>query len=305
MQNTLTEESKVLKATHEGLVRISDEIELTCAVLEDKSRVFSQSQFLKAIGRRGNLTQSVVYMEERKIHVPMFLSARNLQPFVTEELLASCLPVRYRQIRGGRYRLGYRCEFLPAICNVFLDAREAGELETFQTHIADQCKILMRAYATVGVIALIDEATGFQEVRSRDALEQILAKYLSEHKLKWAKTFPDDFYKEIYRLKNWDSSNTQRRPGVVGRYTNDIVYERLAPGVLERMQQMNPPNSNGNRNHRHHQWLTEDHGVPELKSHLAGVTALMKASTNWNSFKSLLNRAYPNATTQFELELED
>lgn len=154
-------------------------------------------------------------------------------------------------------------------------------------------------------MALIDEATGFQEVRSRDALEQILAKYLSDHKLKWAKTFPDDFYKEIYRLRNWASSDVQKRPSVVGRYTNDIVYDRLAPGVLQKLQELNPPNSNGNRNHRHHQWLTEDHGVPELKSHLSGVIALMKASTNWNSFKSLLNRAYPSANTQFELELDD
>ncbi len=302
--NEEQEKPKVLRATHEGLVRISDDIELKCAVLEDKSRVFSQSQFLRAIGRRGNLTRSSVYLEERRAHVPTFLSARNLQPFVSEKLIEAAMPVRYRPVRGGGDRLGYRSEFLPEVCNVFLDAKEAEKLESFQAHIAEQCKILMRAYATVGVVALIDEATGFQEVRARDALEQILARYLSDHRLKWAKTFPDEFYKEIYRLKSWDASDMQRRPSVVGKYTNDIVYERLAPGVMEKLQELNPPNPNGNRLHKHHQWLTEDHGVPELKSHLSGVIALMKASTNWTNFKSLLNRAYPNANTQFELDLD-
>jgi hypothetical protein len=133
-----------------------------------------------------------------------------------------------------------------------------------------------------------------------------LAKYLSDHKLKWAKTFPDDFYKEIYRLKGWSYSGNsfQSRPSIVGKYTNDIVYERLAPGVLEKLQELNPVNEKGNRSTKHFQWLSEDHGVPELKSHLSGVIALMKASNSWRQFQRLVSRVYPKLYQQYELPLD-
>lgn len=294
---------KTLKATHRGEVRISEEIVLSCAVLEDRSRVLSQKQFVKAMGRTGNVTRSTVFSKERNAYVPVFLSAKNLQPYITPKLLESAVPVRFRESEGGGgERLGYRADFLPEVCNVFLDAKEAGILEKQQEHIAERCKLLLRAYATIGIVALIDEATGYQEVRSRDALEQILAKYLKDHKLKWAKTFPDDFYQQIFRLQGWNLSGTNARPGVVGHFTNDIVYARLAPGVLNKLKELNPITDKGRRSSMHHQWLTEDHGVPELKTHLSGVTALMRASASWRGFISLLNRAYPKPDTQFTLE---
>jgi hypothetical protein len=201
--------------------------------------------------------------------------------------------------------VGYKAEFLPEVCNVFLDAKDARKLKPSQFHIAERCKLLIRAYATVGIIALVDEATGYQAVRNRTALEQILAKYLSDHKLKWAKTFPDEFYIEMFRLRGWEYRDLgyRFRPGVVGKYTNDIVYERLAPGVLEKLEELNPKNESGYRSAKHHQWLTEDHGVPELKSHISGVIALMKASPAWRNFQRLLARAYPKPNSQLELDL--
>ena len=52
-----------------------------------------------------------------------------------------------------------------------------------------------------------------------------------------------EFYKEIFRLKSW-VWNAGKMPGVVGKYTNDLVYSRLAPNILEELEKVNPPSRN-------------------------------------------------------------
>ena len=304
MINVTSDVPKQLRATHEGEVLLAESIRLPCAVLEDGTRVLTQTEFVKAMGRTGRVKKGFVFIEERGHDVPVFLSASNLQPFVSEEVLESAKPIFFQTLRN-RKGVGYRAEFLPEICNVFLDAKDAGVLQRSQFHIAERCRLLVRAYATVGIVALVDEATGYQDVRARDALERILAKYLSDHMAKWAKTFPDEFYQQIFRLKGWKYGASVSRPSVIGKYTNDIVYQRLAPGILEKLEQLNPKNEKGNRSARHHQWLTTDHGVPELKNHLAGVIALMRASSTWTNFQRLLARAYPKVGAQLPLFPDD
>jgi hypothetical protein len=60
---------------------------------------------------------------------------------------------------------------------------------------------LLRAFATVGIIALVDEATGYQEVRKRNELQQILEAYLKDEFAPWTKKFPDEYYKHLLRLR--------------------------------------------------------------------------------------------------------
>lgn len=98
---------------------------------------------------------------------------------------------------------------------------------------------------------------------------------------------------------------TVARPGVVGKYTNDIVYERLAPGILEELRNINPKQDDGSRVRRHHQFLTEDIGHPALAQHLHAVIGLMRASASWEQFKSMLDRAFPKKGTQLDLLLDD
>mgnify|MGYP003561277120 CR=1 FL=1 len=52
----------------------------------------------------------------------------------------------------------------------------------------------MRAFARVGITALVDEATGYQYERENDELQKILKAYISEELLPWQKRFPDIFY---------------------------------------------------------------------------------------------------------------
>jgi hypothetical protein len=80
---------------------------------------------------------------------------------------------------------------------------------------------LVRAFAKVGIVALVDEATGYQYDREKDALQKILEQYISPELLPWEKRFPDEFYREIFKLKGWDFTvnGINKRPSIIGKWT--------------------------------------------------------------------------------------
>jgi hypothetical protein len=241
---------------------------------------------------------------------PFFLQAETLQPFISEELMMETTPVFYKQ-RDGRRSVGYDARLLPLVAEVYLKLRDhclaSGRPIPHQYDgIINACDVLIRGLATVGILALIDEATGYQEVRDQMALRKILDQYLRKEFSAWAKRFPDDFYKEIFRLRGWVWRGMKvNRPQVVAHYTNDIVYERLALGVLEELESRNPADSRGRRRSKHHQWLTDDVGHPALAQHIYGVIGLMRSSDDWEDFKRRLDRAYPTRTDTKQLCLFD
>ncbi|MEO5959687.1 MAG: P63C domain-containing protein, partial [Opitutaceae bacterium] len=119
----------------------------------------------------------------------------------------------------------------------------------------------------------------------------------------WAKRFPDEFYKEIFRLRGWQWNKLSvKRPILVGKLTNDIVYERLAPGVLAELENKNPKDDRGRRTAKHHQWLTEDVGHPALAQHIHAIIGLMRASMSWEQFHDMLDRAFPKRGNTVQLE---
>lgn len=277
--------------------------EIQCYVLEDETRVLTQAGFLEALGRH---RKANVRNEGGDNRLPAILQGKAIFPFISEDLKEKSKPISFR-LQSGGIASGYRAEILPGVCEVYLLARDAGVLPSNQKHVAAQAEILMRALAHVGIIALVDEATGYQDVRARNALNEILEQFISEELRKWTKVFPDEFYRQMFRLRDWEwkAQSVRKRPGVVGKYTNDLVYQRLAPGVLEELRRKNPKLPSGNRKHRHHQWLTEDVGDPRLREHLASVITLMKASSDWNQFKRLVDRALPRFGSTMELPLDD
>jgi hypothetical protein len=166
--------------------------------------------------------------------------------------------------------------------------------------------MVMKALAHIGIAGLIDEASGYQEVRDKRALQELLDKYLNKELAAWAKRFPDEFYKEMFRLNGWPWLALKgKRPGIVGTYTNDLVYQRLAPGILEELEARNPKDEKGNRRGRHHQLLTDDVGHPALAQHLHAVIGLMRASSGWDQFLRMVDRAFPKKGKTMELALGD
>jgi hypothetical protein len=297
------------KATHEGELTIGD-ASIPCAVIEGGIRVISQRGMSAALGRHvtgsGPSKQKAVSdASDGVAKLPNFLGAGNLKQFIDIDLAASLTePVEYVPQHGGRTAYGFKAELFPRICDVWLKAKDAGVLTESQKQTADKAYLLMRALAHVAIIALVDEATGYQEVRDRKALQAILDAYLRKEFATWAKRFPDEFYKEIFRLRKWEWRGMKiNRPQCVASYTKDLVYARLAPGVLEELEARNPKDDNGNRKARHHQWLTEDVGHPALAQHLYGIIGLMRSADTWDQLMRRADRAYPKRGSTVQLTL--
>ncbi|MBP2159990.1 MULTISPECIES: P63C domain-containing protein [Asticcacaulis] len=294
----------VLQSEHPGQLTIGD-MTLECDVLSDGTRVITQTDFMEAMHMyySGWISKNRSD-EDVAADTPQFLAFKTLKPFVDKHLgdLQS-ITVDYRTRRGNIAR-GIKAEIIPKICDVWLDADEATTLGPRQKKIAAKAKLLMRALAHTGIIALVDEATGYQDVRAKDALAKIFTEFLANERQKWTKTFPIEFYKEIYRLRGWkfEPWNT-KRPSVIAAWTDDFVYDRLAPGITEELRAKNPIAESGRRSHKHHQWFNTDRGHPKLKEHLAGVIALLRAADNWDAFKRSLDRVYPRFGETIELPL--
>ena len=279
---------EIRKTTHEGILSIGD-VELDVAVLSDGTRVITQSAVFKALGRpsRGNA---------RLINTPVFMDAQNLQPFVSDALREVINKIEYTKLNGTKQE-GYNATILPLVSDLYLAARENGVIKTpAQLETAQKAEILVRSLAKVGITALVDEATGYQYDREKDELQKILKAYIAEELLPWQKRFPDIYYKELFRLNGWDFTVTgiKRRPGVIGKWTNTLIYEQLPNGILAELKRKTPKSEVGNKTARYHQFLTLDVGEPNLSAQINQVMAIFRISDTmsemWQNFKKMNNR---------------
>lgn len=300
----LTQETsgKLPQATHgssDHPLKIGD-IKIPCYVLEDGRRVLVRSSVISAL----DMSEGTATASATGNRLTKFIQSQSISPFVPSALAEAInSPIQFRTPTGGIAQ-GYEATILATLCESILEFREKGKPQKQQEHIAKRAEILVRGFARVGIVALVDEATGYQDYRSRQALEEILEAFISEELAKWAKTFPDDFYRELFRLRGWAYSPISvKRPQIVGHLTNDVVYERLAPGVLAELKRVTPKDDKGRRKHKFFQRLTEDTGNPRLHEHLVAVITLMKASPNWPTFYRLLQRALPKFNRTLPLPL--
>ena len=187
------------------------------------------------------------------------------------------------------------------------DADRHGATSPRQQSIVHRARAIRRAFSRTGLIAQIDEDTGYQRIRDEDALAKILEHFLSEELQPWVRTFPYEFYEELYRLRNWgDPDPNGQMPDAVGRYTVDLVYSRLAPGVYEEVTARTPRLQGGELKWRLHRWFNSEHGHKKLRDTITGVVAIMKSSSDWIDFKKRLPKAYPKYgdPNQLQLDLE-
>jgi hypothetical protein len=288
---------KKRKVKYEGELDLNG-LKLPCYVLEDGTRVLS-----------GNAMQNALKMvDEDEVNksgtrLARYLGQKSLEPFIYKgKEVGHFEPIECYQ---GKSKInGFEATILADICDAFLEARKNIKLSKRQEVIANQCEILIRAFAKVGIIALVDEATGYQYDRERYELQKILKAYISEELLAWQQRFPHEFYKQIFRLNNWDytPSNLKSRPGVIGTWTNTYVYKQLPKGVLEELKKKTPIDEEGNRKHQYHRLLTQDTGHPHLDKQLTQVITIMRLSKNWKDFIKKFNQLFGQTSLPFDDE---
>jgi hypothetical protein len=268
-------------------LRIGD-IEIPCYVLDDDRRVLIQGGMLRGL----NMKQGTAGRGAGD-RLAKFISTKSINPFVPKDLADVIThPIIFRT-PSGVVAYGYEATVLADLCDAVLDARKQGKLNYQQEHIAAQCEILVRGFARVGIVALVDEATGFQEQRDRNALAKFLEKFVADELRRWVKTFPLSYFRELCRLRGVELPRNMQLPQYFGHLTNDIVYSRLAPGVLSEIKRKAPTKDDGSRKGKLHQMLTEDIGHPKLLQHLGSVITLMKLSNDYDTFYKLLDQMHP------------
>lgn len=288
---------KRIQITHEGEIVLGNNT-IPCYVLEDGRRVLSGRGMQEAL-------KMVDHKEVSGVRLQRYLGQKSLEPFIYKDKSA----VHYNPIvcYNKTHKIhGYEANVLADICEAFLDARNNIELSPRQKIIADQCEILIRGFARVGLVALIDEATGYQYERERFELQKILNAYISDEILKWQLAFTNDFYREIFRL--WGlpfmPEHIKARPAFIGKLTIKYIYEQLPKGVLERIKEQTPKAKSGGYKYRLHQSLTPDIGREHLKKQIHEVTALMSISDSKEQFNALFLKKYAN-TVQLEMEFSE
>lgn len=272
---------KKLTALYSAPLAIGD-IELDCAILDDKenTRVVSMTSVFRAFDR-------VARSNNRLINIPAFIDAKNLQSYIDQELNELIKPIQY--IDGKNNFTGYNALILPAICELYLKARREDVLVAKQKHLAEKAEILQTAFAKVGMIALVDEATGFQRDRKHNALRLLLAKYIEEGMQKWIQTFPDAFFVELDRLYDNEQTTSQKRPQYYGHFINRYIYKPIENGyVKDKLDKLNIK-EDGKRKGKFHQWLT-DNGRNVLIHQIGRVQGLMEMCPNIKGFKAAVEK---------------
>lgn len=308
-QQARSELAKLPRATHTGVMKIGDR-EISAAVLPDGTRLLTQSDFMLAIGRSRTPKAGTGVLTTMVDDLPFFLSAKALEPFINNDLRESTNPVFYID-KTGKKSVGYRADLLPKTCEVYLKFRDysiatKNTVDARYSHIITACDVLMRGLAHVGIIALVDEATGYQRDRAKDALAKILEAFVAKELQPWMKTFPAEYYEELFRLYNLPyppEGKPQWRPSFFGHITNDIVYDRLAPDLLPELKKAA---SKVEKRARLHQWLSSNIGHPKLREHLASIVTLMKLSKTPQDLKLFVDRIHPKfgQTGEFNFDIE-
>jgi len=280
------EKQKYPKAVVSAPLKIGD-TELVCAVLDDENntRIISTSAIFEAFDRPRKGQNKRLEIDD--FQVPPFLAAKNLQPFINAELINILKQVEYQD--GVKITKGYDARILPKLCSLYLEARRENKLLASQENFAIRAEILQSALSEIGIVALVDEATGFQYSRKYDALRLLLEQYINDGIQKWVRRFPDKFFEELDKIYDNPKTTSRTRPQYYGKFINTYIYNPIEKGYLkEKLDELNIT-PEGKRKARFHQWLTE-FGANQLTIQIGRVMALLEISPNLSNFKDNIRR---------------
>ncbi|MCO5080706.1 MAG: P63C domain-containing protein [Rhizobiaceae bacterium] len=287
------------RATHQGKMQVGS-LDLDCYVLKDGRRLFHKRGMARALDMKSG-GGNVFLRAMRRKGLGSELDQKLVQDLEN--------PINFKPLTQDLGH-GYEADVLVNVCKAIIRARDNGKLTASQEGLAAQAQILLNAFAKVGVAALIDEATGFQEIRQPNALRILVQQYIESEKREWEKQFPDEYYDELNRLygsrKRTMTANgavIQNRPQHFAKFTRSYVYHPLENGaVLEELDRINPKiDAKGNRKARFHQHLTQGYGIEKLKRQVQEVLTLIKVSDTVGQFRKLFGKRFPKAGDQTDL----
>lgn len=273
-------------AKHRGVMTLG-EVPIDVYVLDTGDRVISLRAALKVLtGIDGGVLAD-------------YIGVKALKPFINSELVLEESVDFY--IPGTQFRgRGITAEQFEAILTGYVKALYVDALSTDrQKEIAKTCAVLSTAFLKVGIIAQIDEATGYQYERAEDALQVKLQAYIADELRAWEKTFPDELWEQFGRLTNWKGS-LHSRPKWWGHLVNELIYEALDPDVAKYLKNNKPKPFHGQN---YHQWLSEDVGLKSLIPHIYKVIGMAQKCADMRELRDAVAARYGKKLVQLTMSL--
>ena len=276
-------DSAVPYSMFRGTLKIGS-LELECHVLNDFRRVFTQREVVRVLsGGRESGNLGAYFDRNPLINKKVFLGAAFQFKVPTNPTLANA----------------YEATLLVDICDKYLEAWDKGLLRPSQKKLVDQAGIVIRSCAKVGIIALIDEATGYQVHRAKNALQLKLQAFIADEMQEWARMFPEEFWFELARLEGIRYS-PRSRPLRWGRYVMMFVYDAIDKDVGKALREKNP---NPHFLQNHHQWLKQ-FGRDKVNNQIQRVITVMKLCNGMDDFRKKFAKVFDRAGYQFDLFAE-
>jgi hypothetical protein len=252
-------------------------LKLECHVLNDGRRVFTQREIVRVLSGGGRESGGLSrYLD----NIP--LNSNHL----------SAVPTIEFKIPGtGNNAVGREATFLIELCDLYLEA--LPKLKKNQKPLAVIASTIIRSCAKVGIIALIDEVTGYQEFREKRSLQIKLQAFIADDLQEWARMFKPEFWFELARLEGIHYS-PRNRPLRWGKYIMAFVYDAIDKDVGKELRDKNP---NPHFKKNHHQWLKE-FGREKVHDHVERVITVMKMCDNMEDFRKKFARVFKKTPLQ-------
>ena len=255
-------------------------VQLSCYVLDNGKRVFPQREIVR------------VLTGHSKGDLGRYLETQNLKPFISSRLIAD-QTIQFTIPANPITSIGYEATLLLDICDAYLRARDENQLASNQLHLAKQAEIITRASAKVGIIALIDEATGYGAFKRKQEYQIKLQAFIADDLQEWARMFPEEFWYELARLEGIHYS-PRSRPLRWGKYVMMFVYDTVDSDVGKELRKRNPdPHFLQN----HHQWLKK-FGREKVHDQIQKVVTIMNLCDDMNEFRAKFSRVFKKTPLQ-------
>ncbi len=248
-------------------------LELECHVLSDGRRVLTAREVVRALrGTRSNPPSVQRYFDALPAYRKGMFDDRTMH---------------FRIPGLPQVATGLESTVLIDMCDMYITADENGTLKSNQQGLADMSWVIMRACSKVGIEALIDEATGYQEIRAKRALQVKLQAFIADDMQTWVKTFPDEFWEELARLEGI-RYQARHRPLRWGGYVMKFIYNAIDPDVATELKKRNPNPHYKNNLHQ----LLRDFGKDKLHQQLGGVIAIMRECKDMAEFRGRFEKVF-------------
>lgn len=276
-------------ARTDGILTIGD-VGLEVYVLDDRRRVINKAAMARALHLKSKGGNAFMRTMSRK----------GIRSVLAESLIEKIEnPITFKPLRGDSAD-GYEAEDLIEVCDALIEARNQRTLTTSQGFLALQAEIIIRSAAKIGIIALVDEATGFVD-KTKDEYRRLFDQFIRNEFRQWEKEFPDKFFDMLYRLYGLrrERPDSNKHPQFFGHFIRRYIYYPLANSngaILEQLEEKNPVvYVGGGRKYRFFQYLADEVGMPAFRQHLWQVVGIGEAASNKHQFKQGFYRAFPEA----------